>query len=430
MLYSIIRPIARIAVKIFFRKIYFSNSENVPKSGPLIIASNHPTAYTEPVILATMLQQPLYFIVRGNLFVGAIYIKILKALQMLPIYRKEDGISNIKTNQETLDYCFKALEEKKTIMILAEGRTKLEKRLRPIQKGTARLALGAMDKYNIEDIKIVPVGVNFRDGDRFRSDVMIDFGEAISAKEYWSLYQENPNKSFVSFTDDLKSKMEDHIVIIDQPKDEFLTEKLFELERSGFPESTFPIIEPDVAPLKRELAISSKVNKMDPKDKVLLEKEVKSYFNDLEKNKIEDQGLLVQTPTSFIDIVKLVFGLPFFVIGLIFSFLPVMLAKFIVDKNTIRPAFHASGLFAFGMGLCFLFLLLLFVPALVAKKYFLAALILLIPAFGYFANLYFEFYQEWKNRKKVEKLDSKVKESLLEKRKAIKSKFFEEVEIN
>ena len=74
MIYSFVRPIAAYALKIFFRKIYFTNRDRIPKGKPLILAINHPTAFIEPCILACFLPIKLHFLVRGDLFKKPLFI--------------------------------------------------------------------------------------------------------------------------------------------------------------------------------------------------------------------------------------------------------------------------------------------------------------------------------------------------------------------
>jgi len=154
MLYFFVRPIARIGLSVFYRHIYFSHPERIPKDKPVILACNHPTAFIEPCLLACFLDRSLYFLVRGNLFKKPIYDLLLRSLHMLPIFRlKDGGYGKLKSNYQTFQAVFQALEQNRTVMILAEGSTKQCKRLRPLQKGAARLALGALEaSEHIEEV--------------------------------------------------------------------------------------------------------------------------------------------------------------------------------------------------------------------------------------------------------------------------------------
>jgi glycerol-3-phosphate O-acyltransferase/dihydroxyacetone phosphate acyltransferase len=48
------------------------------------------------------------------------------------------------------------------------------------------MALGAMSDYNTENVKIVPVGLNYFNRHRFRSEVIIEFGKAFEVPRSWA----------------------------------------------------------------------------------------------------------------------------------------------------------------------------------------------------------------------------------------------------
>jgi len=181
MLYYLVRPVARYVLRYYYRNIDLTGLENIPQNAAVILAANHPTAFIEPCILACFQPRTLWFLARGNLFKNRLYNAFLAAVHILPVFRLEDGgYSRLKDNFSTFDACFRALSKGKAIMNLAEGRCIHEKALRPIRKGTARLALGAMQRDStLKEVYIVPVGCNFTHPDRVRDQVMIRFGEPI-----------------------------------------------------------------------------------------------------------------------------------------------------------------------------------------------------------------------------------------------------------
>ena len=207
MLYYFAKYASKIWVRVFFRKLYLSNHDSINDDKPIIFAVNHPTAFLDPVLIGALFKPIVHFIVRGDVFIGKVVRAILAGLKMYPIFRFRDGYSNLKNNQATMDLCYKMLNEGKNILILAEGQTKHEKRLRPIQKGTARMAFGAIEEYGELDILIIPVGVNYTDSNRFRSEVMIELGDTISIKDLMPVYRENPRKAIKQLTDAIEVGM-------------------------------------------------------------------------------------------------------------------------------------------------------------------------------------------------------------------------------
>jgi len=190
MLYQIVKPLARWILGWNFRRIYIAGKDKLPARGPIILASNHPTAFIEPCVLASFQDRPLYFLVRGDFFKLKIFSYLLQKLHMIPVYRlKDGGFSQLKNNYSSFDTCSKALAEGKALMILAEGTSIHEKKLRPIKKGTARIAFGAFEDYNLSDIPIFPVGVNYTNSDQYRSDLMLDIGDPIFLSQYLDEYK-------------------------------------------------------------------------------------------------------------------------------------------------------------------------------------------------------------------------------------------------
>eukprot|EP00735_Rhodelphis_limneticus_P011225 TRINITY_DN4297_c0_g1::TRINITY_DN4297_c0_g1_i1::g.7943::m.7943 TRINITY_DN4297_c0_g1::TRINITY_DN4297_c0_g1_i1::g.7943 ORF type:complete len:661 (-),score=124.27,sp/Q9P7P0/YOL4_SCHPO/33.22/2e-84,Acyltransferase/PF01553.16/3.5e-14 TRINITY_DN4297_c0_g1_i1:59-2041(-) len=77
---------------------------------------------------------------------------------------------------------YRRLNENKCIGIFPEGGSHDRTDFLPLKAGVALMALGAMEKYGC-DVKIVPCGLTYFAGNRFRSDVIVDFGKAFSVRK-------------------------------------------------------------------------------------------------------------------------------------------------------------------------------------------------------------------------------------------------------
>lgn len=418
MLYSFGRQLVTLMLWVFYRKIYISNAHRIPKNKPVLLAANHPTGFIEPCIIACYLEQPLHFLVRGDMFVKPFYIRLMRSIHLLPLYRAKDrGLAFVKTNYETFEYCYQALNEKKTVLILAEGSAEHEKRLRSLKKGASRIAFGTLEKFpDLEDVYIVPVGVNYEYADQPRSRVMIDFGEPISARQFWERYQQNAASTSAEFTETLRQQMAERIVIIEKEEDEELTEYLLRLDRSQRP-ANFP--KHAKTPLEAEKRVADTVNKMDAAAKNTLLSLVKSYFNHLQQLRITDRALMQQYNLPILNYVLLLLGLPFFLIGYLFNVPPVLLAKYIAKTRVKRIVFYASVWLAAALGAYFAYWLLWLIVLLIFTKPIYWLLLLVIPLLGVFAIRYKEFYKEKMEIARVKGLNRNQKENLLQQRQAI-----------
>lgn len=214
MIYYLVRPVARYVLSYYYRNIDVSGLENIPPDAPVILAANHPTGFIEPCILACFQPRTLRFLARGSVFVNTFYNKLLAAVNILPVFRLEDGgYERLKENFSTFDACFRALSQQQAIMIMAEGRCIHEKALRPLRKGTARIALGALDQDpTLKEVYIVPVGINFTHADEVRSTVMIRCGQPILASTYLKEYRLGEASAIKNLTEHLRERLSPLVV--------------------------------------------------------------------------------------------------------------------------------------------------------------------------------------------------------------------------
>lgn len=214
MVYLLVRPLARFLLRFYYRNIDLTGLENIPQNAAVILAANHPTAFIEPCILACFQPRKLWFLARGDLFKTRLARWALAAINILPVFRMEDGgYEKLRNNFGTFNACHRALSARKAIMILAEGRCIHEKALRPLRKGTARLALGALaNDATLPEVYIVPVGINFTHADRVRGTVMIRCGTPILASAYMDEFRGNEAIAIKSLTSHLRARLSPLVV--------------------------------------------------------------------------------------------------------------------------------------------------------------------------------------------------------------------------
>lgn len=181
MLYYIIRPFAIVATHLFFKRILIANKALLQHKGPLLLAVNHPNSFLDAILLCTLFKKPVYALTRGDTFKKKSIARILYMLNMLPVYREREGVENLQHNYSTFNACLKIFEQNGIVLIFSEALCINEWHLRPIRKGTARLALMAWQQ-NIA-LKILPIGLNYSSFDKLAKTVHINIGNCIEQKD-------------------------------------------------------------------------------------------------------------------------------------------------------------------------------------------------------------------------------------------------------
>ncbi len=211
MIYAFIRLWATIFLRLYFRKTIIYGRDQVPMQGPLILASNHPSAFLEASLLGTVMKRPVHYLVRGDMFHPR-FRWLFDWTKQIPIYRQKDGIANLRKNASSFDLTYRKLSEGESVLIFPEAKTTLEKKMRPIQRGTAHLAFGTMPFLkNGETLNVQPVGVNFTEPRLPGTDVVIRFGQPFSVANN---AREN-REAIESFTEQLSAAMSPLIIQVD-----------------------------------------------------------------------------------------------------------------------------------------------------------------------------------------------------------------------
>lgn len=181
-MYSILKPIIRFALLFYTDKVSVFFNDDTTLGNPKIIASNHPNSFFDAILIAIFYPKPIYFLARGDAFKKPLISKFLKLIHLIPIFRISEGISNLAKNTETFNDCISLLKKGETILIFSEGNCVNEWKLRSLKKGTARLALMAIEA-GIENLKIQPANLNYASFTNVPKNIVLNFNKEFEASK-------------------------------------------------------------------------------------------------------------------------------------------------------------------------------------------------------------------------------------------------------
>ncbi len=243
-LYRLFRVLGRVAARAYFHRVEIVHAERVPPEGPLILAANHPQSITDAWILAVASPRPIHFVAHSGLFSGPLRGALLRAAGMIPIHRPEDVTDAAARNEQAFAQACAVLHDNRCLGIFPEGTSQQQRRLQPLKTGTARIALEAERQGDFRlGVRIVPVGLSFQSRRRFRSRVLVLFGEPLVVADHRERFEEDPQAAARELTARLEEAIRHRVVDVRRSELEGFVrraERVYKAELAERPELEIP----------------------------------------------------------------------------------------------------------------------------------------------------------------------------------------------
>jgi 1-acyl-sn-glycerol-3-phosphate acyltransferase len=356
LLYYLFKYITRFVLTVFYRKRVFLGFENVPATGPVIFACNHPNSFLDAMIIGAFLKRETHYLARSDVFNTPLKLWILSQFKLMPIYRLSEGKEDLGKNKDTFDKCHAVFRKGGAVLMFSEGICVQEMRLRPLKKGTARIAV----EYSKDGspLTVIPTGFNYLKPTKFQEDLIISMDTPFNAADYAAEYNENPAKAIQSFNNRLKEGLQNSVIDIRDKKNEKAIGQLVEIEYNNGSDLKKLISMVNVPFSEEQLA------------------QLSDYRSALEKNDLRDESVAGRRSNAFLAIpATIVFGIAFWL-----YMIPIAPAMSLV-KNKIKLAeFKDSVLIGASVVFTFFYWIAVFftVGSLVSYQIATAAVLFLI----------------------------------------------------
>ena len=185
MFYYFSRFLVRLGLPLYLRKLCVRNETIVPVDAPVLLASNHSGSFFDAVVIGSVLRQPVHTLTRGDVFRNPKAAFWLRAIKLIPVFRGSEGRENLKKIDTTLDECFSVMKNNGAVIIFSEGVCINEWNLRPLGKGTARMAHQAWygEDTALRNLTVLPTGLTYEHFRGANKRVVLRFGEPILPEE-------------------------------------------------------------------------------------------------------------------------------------------------------------------------------------------------------------------------------------------------------
>ncbi len=198
--YQAFRAVISLLLKLFYRLEPVNDPHHgLTLAGPVIFVGNHPNGLVDPGMVFALTARPVTFLAKAPLFKIPVLGSMLRAMEALPVFRRQDNASEMTKNEGTLTASIRALAKGGAITLFPEGKSHSEPQLAELKTGCARIALEALTQH--APVRIVPIGLNYLQKHRFRSRVRVDVGPSLDPGVFAAKAGDDPRESARKLTE-------------------------------------------------------------------------------------------------------------------------------------------------------------------------------------------------------------------------------------
>jgi 1-acyl-sn-glycerol-3-phosphate acyltransferase len=341
LIYHFLKRTTKTVFGVFFLKTTIINKDSLKIDNATILVSNHPNTLFDPLNVAARVDKTVHFLANAGLLEAPVLGSVLNKLYCIPIERQKDVNGRGIRNNKSFDRCDNFLTNGGCLYIAPEGISIMEKQLRSLKTGTARIALRAEAKNNFQlGLTIVPFGLTYSAPTDFRSEVLINIGPPLRVADYQSLFEDDNFKAARKLTEDLQEILGNLIYNTHSDDEEQFLNKIETIINNEHPEETTK----QFFRAKEYIKLTRNLKNEDPKGYNQLIQDLNHYFAELETLKINDKAIAAtQKKQNWIStILLLVLGFPFFIFGYINNFLAFYTPAFLAKKLNLYVGYTST----------------------------------------------------------------------------------------
>lgn len=183
--YHFYKLIVRVSLWAFYRKTVVLNPEGAKAEGPCILVSNHPSTVLDPLNVAVHVPRVVHFLANASLFKTRFTDWFFNTFFCIPIERYQDTGGRPLNNAASFERAIQFLSGGGCLYIAPEGNSFVQRRIRKVKTGMARIALNTEAENGWKlGLRIIPAGLNYEDPTQFRSSLVTLFGEPIRVADF------------------------------------------------------------------------------------------------------------------------------------------------------------------------------------------------------------------------------------------------------
>ena len=207
----LLRPLVRGATAVAFSEVEVRGLGRVAWDQPCILSPNHPNAFLDAMLVGAHAPVEMTYLARADVF-GTPFDGLLGALGMVPVYRRRDGYEHLSRTREILAAQRERLRDGGTVLMFSEAEHAHTYPLRPLTKGSARLALETQ-RGTDRAVQLVPIGLNYYHLRQPGFKVSMVVGDPIRVRAHLDRYRAAEAEGIRRLRDELAARMKTCLLV-------------------------------------------------------------------------------------------------------------------------------------------------------------------------------------------------------------------------
>ena len=312
--YWFCQNLVRVTFPIMYARIEIRQQARMKLSGPCIVISNHPSTLMDPLHVAGLgVRGHCHFLANASLFKSAFGNWFFTTFYCIKIERPQDTDGRPINNEAAFQQAINHIKSKGNLFVAVEGSSFMERKLREVKTGAARIALFAEAQSDFQlGTTILPVGLDYDAPHKFRSNVAINAAELIRVLDFRAIYEANPIEGVNALTEAMEQGLKSVIIHVEDATQEPILrqlETILQNENQVSPNE-------NVDRLKVLLIKLNEFKNIQNVDYQLFINKIKNYFDKINGFGISD-NIVAGKGISIFKTIYLVFMFPIFIIGLL-----------------------------------------------------------------------------------------------------------------
>ena len=358
--YAFTKVLVSFTFKIFFRKNTIIGKERLGFEGPSIVVANHPQTLFDPLVVAVRVPRIFFFLANYSIFNTPFRDWFFRTFYCIPVRRrKEDAKMGHLDNNKSLSDASIHLSRGGCLFVAPEGASRIERRIRPLKTGAARIAFDAesSNDWNL-GLTIFPFGNNFESVTRFRKDFVLNVGHHIRVADFKADFEKDEKEAIYKLTDAISVQLKSLTITIQNVQDERAfrqIETIFQNENKGLSG------EEDYQNRKVLSEKFLKLKEEKPADFEAIKSNTLEYKKYLQAWRLSDKAIKECMFTklqkfskhgvsfSIWRILKLIFTFPIFIWGYLNNFFPYQIGKYFSSNPKLFVGYRNTAKYLSGL---------------------------------------------------------------------------------